>query len=850
MHTSRRPSQVLIAVVFSLVISLTALPSSAQQSAKGKAAADATTALLQMNSNYQQTPAAQKVQLLTQFRGMAAQRQQLLSSLIQTNPGDVLRVAVPANIRGTMPTAVQAFVEQQVQAQGTLEILHSDFGSPAKGLTGGKFYYHLKTATEVLTLHFAEKTPAHLLTGSVVRASGVRVGSDFALFCCSGTNNSNLQTITAALPNTFGAQSTLVILVNFQDDATQPYTLSSAQDVVFNQTSNFDMENSFQQTWLTGTVVGWYTLPMSSSTCDVNSIASYANQAASSAGVNLANYSHYVYAFPNTSACGWWGLGTIGGSPSQAWIDGTLSLKVVGHEMGHNLGLYHSHGWSCGSATLGTSCSTLEYGDTLDIMGNPSTGHFNAYQKERLGWLNSGAMPAITTITSSGTYQIGPYEAQDSTPKALKILQYTDPTTGSNSWYYVELRQATGEDSFLSNDTNVLGGVVVHTGSDADPNSNELLNLAPSLNSFYTPALDVGQSFVDPTAGVTVQTAGAGTSGASVIVTLGPPVCAQANPTVVITPSQNQWVQSGTPVNFTVTLRDNDLAGCTASTFNLTDTLPAAWNGVFSNSSLTLTPGASGSSTLQVTSPVGTTDGFYNVTVSGTNASGNTYTASASATYVISSVICTHTRPTISMTPAQSLGMLPGSSVVYVVSLLNNDSTGCAASAFAMAGTVPAGWPASLSGSSLTVAPGASGSASLQVSSPATAAPGTYSVSASGTNSSVSGYSGSASASYIVTSPLSITVTTDAAAYSRSQSVNVTATVTSAGSAVAGASVRLLFTEPDSSLLQYLVTTGSNGGATLKFRLGRKSPVGTYTVQASTTTSQGSAQATTSFHVQ
>jgi hypothetical protein len=76
------------------------------------------------------------------------------------------------------------------------------------------------------------------------------------------------------LPNTFGAQSTLVILVNFQDAPTnQPYTLAAAQSVVFGPVNNFILENSYQQTWLTGDVVGWYTIPLSSTTCNLSSIA-------------------------------------------------------------------------------------------------------------------------------------------------------------------------------------------------------------------------------------------------------------------------------------------------------------------------------------------------------------------------------------------------------------------------------------------------------------------------------------------------------------------------------------------------------------------------------------------------
>ena len=120
--------------------------------------------------------------------------------------------------------------------------------------------------------------------------------------------------------------------------------------------------------------------------------------------------------------------------------------------MGHDLGLYHSR------------TAADEYGDTLDIMGNPSSDHFNAFQKERLGWLNYGAQPPITTVQATGDYFIGPYAAADANPKALKILKSTDPSTGLRTWYYVERRRGVGFDSSIASNANVLNGVVVHTG--------------------------------------------------------------------------------------------------------------------------------------------------------------------------------------------------------------------------------------------------------------------------------------------------------------------------------------------------------------------------------------------------
>ena len=173
----------------------------------------------------------------------------------------------------------------------------------------------------------------------------------------------------------------------------QPYTPASAQSVTFTDVSNFDLENSFGQTWLEGAVVGWYTIAASSTSCDYNAWASQAEAAATSAGVDLAQYPRRVFGFPQTSACNWWGLGTVGGgsdaqNPSRAWINGPYSLRVVGHEMGHNFGLYHSRSSTCDAG----GCIVDEYGDDHDIMGG-ATGHFNAFQKERLGWLGTAARP-------------------------------------------------------------------------------------------------------------------------------------------------------------------------------------------------------------------------------------------------------------------------------------------------------------------------------------------------------------------------------------------------------------------------------------------------------------------------
>jgi NPCBM-associated, NEW3 domain of alpha-galactosidase/Gametolysin peptidase M11 len=628
----------LLCVSLSLsLLLLTGNVTSAQVTSKAnRASAESVTqSLMALNAQYQTAPPAGKAALLPQFRSVAAQRQQLLSSLVQTSPGEVLRVAIPGDVAATLPASIQGFVEQETDAQGELEVMYEDSDS------GAKLHHFLTTGGQRLELKFAADAPTNLLTGATVHVHGTRIGSALAL--SSGTSTSSFQVVQAApLSNTFGAQHTLVILVNFQDNASQPWTAQAAQSMVFSTASNFWLENSFQQTWLTGDVAGWFTLPMTSGTCDISSIQSYGQQAAQNAGYVLANYSHFLYTFPQISACGWGGYSYIGGNPTGSWINGSLYQEVVSHELGHALGLYHSHSLDCRPSVYAASgCTQYEYGDYYDTMGNSSVNGFsmdyNTFQKERLGWLNNSAQPPITTVTSSGSYQIGPYETQDSTAKALKILQ----SSSSGSYYYVEFRQALGFDNFLSNcnipgNCQVANGVLVHVASPGTANSSHLLDMNPGGSWGTAMALDVGQSYTDSAAGVTISPTSVSSSGATVQVTLAGGTCAPANPTVSLSPSQSQWVPAGMAVTFTATVVDNDSPACGGASFNLADSLPSGWSGLWNTSSVALTPGTSGSTTLQVTSPTGAANGFYNLGVSATNAAAPSYTASAAATYVVS----------------------------------------------------------------------------------------------------------------------------------------------------------------------------------------------------------------------
>jgi hypothetical protein len=149
------------------------------------------------------------------------------------------------------------------------------------------------------------------------------------------TSGTSVQALSVASQYTFGVQPILVILLNFQNNATQPYTVATAQTVTFGDTNNFYAENTYGQTSLDGVVTGWYTIPASNTTCDYGNWATLADQAATNAGIDVSSYGRKIYGFPQTSVCAWWGMGTVGAERPRVhrarWINGSYALRVVGH---------------------------------------------------------------------------------------------------------------------------------------------------------------------------------------------------------------------------------------------------------------------------------------------------------------------------------------------------------------------------------------------------------------------------------------------------------------------------------------------------------------------------------------
>lgn len=127
---------------------------------------------------------------------------------------------------------------------------------------------------------------------------------------------------------------------------------------------------------------------------------------------------------------------------------------------------------------------------------------------------------------------------------------------------------------------------------------------------------------------------------------------------------------------------------------------------------------------------------------------------------------------------------------------------------------------------------------------------GASTIGVSATNASSPGYTGSASASYLIAAPLVVKVSTDLSIYSWKQKVVATAVVTSGTSSVAGATVTFTIAKPDGQVVSATVQTATNGSAAYIFRCGRRDSAGVYRVSATASNNGMTATISTSLTLQ
>ena len=347
-----------------------------------------------------------------------------------------------------------------------------------------------------------------------IAANGELIADRIAIVAMPETTLDSAVTLAAPVTSSY-----LVLPIKFPTGGTgtlanpwtygaDPFTPVALNTAVFGATSSakaYYNEVSYGQQLLSGIVAdngtGGFLLAQVAkpATCDIGIIASAAEAAATARGYNVASYAGLLYVFNNVSGCGWSGLAYVGWK--RAYSNSTTNLLVIVHELGHNFGLAHAASLDCGANVIGGTCTSSEYGDPFDVMGNNRTMHFNAAQKAELNWI----APATVTTHTAGTttYTLTPIETGGAARYAVKV------PAAANRTYWIEYRQPIGFDSGLSSYPN--NGAQIRVAAPFESlcsgcyDDTEFLDMTPATTAFTDGTLVAGQTYTDSTYNIAIK---------------------------------------------------------------------------------------------------------------------------------------------------------------------------------------------------------------------------------------------------------------------------------------------------------------------------------------------------------
>ena len=440
-----------------------------------------------------------------------------------------------------------------VTLRGTLRLFHIDDFTDDEGSDG----YAVETSSGLVPLTIDGPAP-EALNGAQVRVRGT--ASDGLVRVALARSAANLVKVSPAPRRRISAvlaadgqsvrlaagtaaaaatKNVAVILFDFSDaDGSVPVSAAVAGGVAFtnaNSVADYFEEESRGAVSVGGQVLGPYQIAASKSTCDPFTWRTQARSAATAAGVSLASYTNFVYAFPDAPACQWSGLGAMPGADS--WNNGAFSLRVVAHELGHNFGVHHASSLSCTSGgvrvSISSSCSSSEYGDPFTVMGAGATKHDHATHLGQFGWLPTSEVRAVGP---GGPYQLGSIlDGPAGSDRLLRVDRH------NGTWFYLDVRSVHGPnfDNFGSGDPAVNGVTVRISPNAPTPafgvSQTQLVDTTPGTSTYADAPLAVGSTLTDPQTGLQITTLSAGSGGASVSIVdpiaPGQPGSAQATAT-------------------------------------------------------------------------------------------------------------------------------------------------------------------------------------------------------------------------------------------------------------------------------------------------------------------------------
>lgn len=463
------------------------------------------------------------------------QRKATFLAAMRANPAQAYSQMLEPDAQSLATGITQNCVEQPATVTGIYGIHHVDLTKD--GLSGTSNTAYVVSPTDGSTpveIHPVGRQYAKLQMGQMVSIKGYKLDNQLLYDATQPDNVAMIDTKPSffsfikkalaqnstdksAYPST-GAQSTVVLMMNFNDGTAQPnVTQSHVNSVVFTDVNNFLKTASYNQVSITGDTFDWHTMN-SAFTCDDPTIASAAINSAASY-VDFTKYYRVIVIAPiSYNSCGYDGVqeaattyGVAGNKTleavvmaAEAFQGGYLETWIPRHEFTHSFGVFHAVFNNIGSPCRSGGSYSTEYGDCFVKMGGSTGGDLDAPMKLAIGWLDRSSS-RVASPTSSQTYNIYPIEVNDNNLKAVRVPR---PNGG---YLYLEFRGKYGDDADFANsmpNSNIYTGVLLHTYEDEVNGCSfchSYLIHATGGSDPQTAALQAGQTYTDPDTGTKIK---------------------------------------------------------------------------------------------------------------------------------------------------------------------------------------------------------------------------------------------------------------------------------------------------------------------------------------------------------